>query len=171
VISAKAHRDFVGNHLRRGAHGAEERILRVRGPAGDDDAVDADRTDRQQIEHPGIDVGQHPARREGNHGPGGQCRCDGHHRAEDKELLVGGRREQDFLEKQLEAVGNRLQETPRTDPVGADANLHPADDLALPEGQVGDRQHQGRKDQDDLEQRPDQWPYRLDRWPQRPEQA
>ena len=57
----KADRDFVGDHLRGRAQRAQERIFRVRGPAAHDDAVDAERRDREDIENADIDVGDDPA--------------------------------------------------------------------------------------------------------------
>ena len=42
--------DLVGDHLRRRAQRAEERVFRVRGPAAHDDAVDAERRDREDVE-------------------------------------------------------------------------------------------------------------------------
>ena len=56
-------------------------------------------------------------------------------------------RDDDFLHQQLQRVGDRLQPAARPDPVGADAHLHVADDLALGKGQVGHAQHQRQHDQ------------------------
>jgi hypothetical protein len=58
----EAHRELVGDHLRRRAHRAEEGVLRVRRPAGDDHAVDAERGHGEQHEDAGVDVGDHPSR-------------------------------------------------------------------------------------------------------------
>ena len=44
---AERERDLVGDELRAGAHRAEHRVLRVGGPAADDEAVDADRAERE----------------------------------------------------------------------------------------------------------------------------
>ena len=52
----EAHGDLVGDDLRRRAHRAEERVLGVRGPAGEDDAVHAHRGERQHVQQPRIDV-------------------------------------------------------------------------------------------------------------------
>ena len=41
--------DLVGHHLRRRAQAAEEGVLRVRSPAAHDDAVHAQRTDREDV--------------------------------------------------------------------------------------------------------------------------
>ena len=67
---------------------------------------------------------------------------------------VRARRDDDFLEHQLEHVGERLQQSQRADAIGADAHLHPADDLALGQRQVGDAEDQRNRDGDDLGQRP-----------------
>jgi hypothetical protein len=37
----------------------------------------------------------------------------------------------DFLQQQLQAIGDRLNQAPGPDPVGSDTNLHVADDLAF----------------------------------------
>ena len=58
----EAHRDLVAHHLRRRAQRAEEGVLRVRCPAGDDHAVDLHRRDRHQEQQPGVDVGQRARR-------------------------------------------------------------------------------------------------------------
>ena len=42
------------------------------------------------------------------------------------------------LTNSLKHVGDRLQQAARPDPVGAEADLHVGEDLALGEGQVGD---------------------------------
>ena len=47
----EAHGDLVGDDLRRGAQAAEQRVGRARGPAGEHDTVDADRGDREHVEH------------------------------------------------------------------------------------------------------------------------
>ena len=58
----EAHGDLVGDHLRRGAHGADERVLRIRRPAGDDDAVDAHRGHGEHHQDRRVHVGDHPRR-------------------------------------------------------------------------------------------------------------
>ncbi len=114
---AEAHRDFVADHLRRGAQRAQEGVLRVRGPARDDDAVDLQRGDGHQEQQAGVDVGQRDARAEGHHRPGGQRRHDGHDGAEHEQALVRRRRDDDFLDEQLERVGDRVQQAQRPDAV------------------------------------------------------
>jgi hypothetical protein len=51
----QAHRQFIGDELRRAADGAEEGELRVGGPAGERDAVDAEELDGEHQQH--ADVG------------------------------------------------------------------------------------------------------------------
>jgi hypothetical protein len=68
---------------------------------------------------------------EGHHRPSSQCRRDGQHRGNDEDALVGAARNDDFLQQQLQAVGDRLDQAPWTDAVGADTDLHVADNLAL----------------------------------------
>ena len=51
----QAHREFIRDELGRTADSAEEGVLRVGGPPGERDAVDAERADREHEEH--TDVG------------------------------------------------------------------------------------------------------------------
>ena len=53
---AERERDLVGDELRAGAHRAEHRELRVGGPAADDEAVDADRAEREDHDQPDREV-------------------------------------------------------------------------------------------------------------------
>ena len=48
--------DLVGDELRARAHRAEDRVLRVGGPAADDEAVDADRAEREDQDQRDRDV-------------------------------------------------------------------------------------------------------------------
>ena len=123
--------DLVGDHLRRRAQRAEEGVFRVGRPARHDDAVDAERRDREQIEDADIDVGEHHAGVERDHRPGDQRQDEGDHRRQDEHDPVGAGRDDGFLEQQLEAVGDRLQQAERADHVRALAQLHGRDDLAL----------------------------------------
>ena len=57
------HRQFVADHLRRAAQPAEQRVLVVRRPAGQRDAVDAHRGNRQHEQHADVQIGElHPGR-------------------------------------------------------------------------------------------------------------
>ncbi|KAG0775621.1 hypothetical protein G6F22_013163 [Rhizopus arrhizus] len=106
----EAHRDFVADHLRRGAHGTQERVLRVGRPTGKDDAVDAQRGHRQQVQQAGVGVGQHDLRIEGHHRPGREGRGQGDQRGQQVDRLVGAARLHHFLEQQLEDVGEGLED-------------------------------------------------------------
>ncbi len=122
------------------------------GPAGDDDAVDAERGQRQDVQQAGIDVRQHQPGVERKHRPGRQRRHQRQHRREQKQQLVGAARNDDLLEHQLDGVGDRLQPTLGPDPVRPHAHLHVTDDLALGEGEIGHQQHQRCNDHHDLDQ-------------------
>ena len=62
------------------------------------------------------------------------------------------------LKISLKTSANGCSRPERPDAVRADAHLHPADDLALGERQVGDAEDQRHGDDDDLHQRPDDRP-------------
>ncbi len=130
---AEADRELVGHHLRRRAHRAEEGVLRVGRPAGDDHAVDLERGDRHQEQQAGVDVGEREFGPERHHHPGRQRRHDRHHRSDDVQDLVRLARENDLLEHQLEGVGDRLQQPAGTDAVRPEADVHEADHLAFPQ--------------------------------------
>ena len=53
----QAVRQLVADHLRRRAQAAEQRVLAVRAPAGEHDAVHAHRGDREDDEDRDVDVG------------------------------------------------------------------------------------------------------------------
>ena len=74
------------------------------------------------------------------------------HRGEDEDDLVGGLRDDVLLERQLHAVGERLQQAERAVHVGADPVLHPGHDAALPPDVEQREQHQDQEDQHGLDQ-------------------
>ncbi len=159
----QAHRDLVGDHLRARAEPAEQGVRRPAGPAAEHDAVDADRGDRHHEEHGDRHVGQlqgrldvaerdRDLRAERDHREGDEGRDRGDHRGGEEHHLVGGRGDDVFLQRELHAVGEALQQTERTVDVGADAVLHPGHHAAL-EPDVEQRQHhQDHEDQHRLEQ-------------------
>jgi hypothetical protein len=55
-------------------------------------------------------------------------------------------RDDDFLEQQLHAVGDRLQQTLGANAVGSDTHLHVTDDLALGKRQISDTSDHQRRD-------------------------
>jgi hypothetical protein len=148
----EAHGQLVADHLSGRPHGAEKRILRVRRPAGDDHAVHADRGDCHHVQQAGVNVGQHQPGAERNDRPRRQRRHDDDDRCQEEQALVRLRRCDDFLGQQLEGIGDRLQQAERADAVRADANVHPADQLALPVGEIGHHQQDRDDDRDDLGQ-------------------
>ena len=140
----------IMSSLRAGAQRTHDGVFGVGGPAGDDDAVHPDRGQRQNIEQAGIDIGQHHAAIERNHRPRRQRRRNRQHRRQQEQELVGLRRDDDFLEHQLDRIRNRLQPATRADAVGADAHLHVTDNLALGVSHIGHAQHQRHKNQNDF---------------------
>ena len=95
---AERERDLVADELGARAHRAQQRVLRVGGPAADDEAVDADRADREDQDQRDRDVGDLaldvdaedlPARPERDHGEGRQGRERGDERRQDVEDVDG----------------------------------------------------------------------------------
>ena len=156
---AKAHGDLVADHLRRSAQSAQKSVFGVRCPAGNDHAIDLERGDGHEEKQTGVDVGQRHIRAERHNRPGGQCRHDGHDRAQHKQALAGRRRHDDFFGQQLERVGNRLQQAERAHAVGAEPNLREANGLALPQREVSHAAHQRQQHRHDLDQCPEHRPH------------
>src|SRR5207244_10922573 len=75
-----------------------------------------------------------------------------------EQIAVRSCRNDDLLEDELEDVGERLQQPERPHAIGPDTDLHPADDLALRERQIRNREDQRHDDGDDLSERPYQRP-------------
>ena len=147
----EAHGDLVRHHLRRRAHGAEEGVLRVRRPAGDDDAVDAHRGERQQVQQARIGVATPPP--SGDSGITAQAANAG------TSAIMGARRNSSLLAfagmttsfiSSLKHVGKRLaepgQQAEQAHAVRAAAQLHPADDLALPQREHRDADDEHHRD-------------------------
>ena len=135
----QSHRRLVAQHLRRGAHRAEQRVLRPRRPAGEHDAVHAEAGHGEEPQHADRGVGELQERLMGaephdaaerddgegeEHGEGGHERCDEVHR------LVGHGRRRMLLEEQLDPVGEGLEHPEGAGLVGSDPVLHVGDDLA-----------------------------------------
>ena len=156
--NANTHGDFIRQHLRRCPHGAEDGVFGIGPPARHDDAIHFERGDGKYVQQPGIDVGQYQFRPKRHHGPGGHGRHDGHDGAEVIQELVGAVGADDFLEQQLDHIGNRLQQTQRPHAVGPQPNLHESDEPPLPQHQIGHAQKQNRQQQADAQQDPDNGP-------------
>ncbi len=143
----KAHCDLVGHDLRSRPHGAQEGILGVGRPARQNHPVHTGRRQRQQEQQARIDVGDDQIRRQRHHRPGGERRHQGDAGRQREHEFVGLGRNDHFLGDQLDDVGERLTQT-REHPqyghaIGSAAQLHPADDLALPQRGQGHHDDQG----------------------------
>jgi hypothetical protein len=75
---------------------------------------------------------------EGHDGDRDERAAERDHRREDEERALDGEAHQVFLEEELGAVDERLQQAEGADAAGSPAVLHAADDLALQQHGVGD---------------------------------
>ena len=146
----EADRDLVGDHLGRRAQRAEERVFRVRRPAAHDDAVDAERRDREDVEDAHIDVGDGPSGIERDDRPCGKRQHAEQQRGQQEHALVGRRRDHRLLQDELQEVREGLQQPPGTDHVRATAKLHRRPDLAIGQQRIGDEDQQGDQQQQAL---------------------
>ena len=146
----QAHRHLVGDQLGGRAHRAQEAVLRPRGPAREQQAVERERAEGEEVEDadrdvdpveadPVLDVAEgddrqrHDAREDHD---GWSDREEQRHRGVWAELLLAG---------ELHDVGERLHHPERAHAVRAVAVLEAPDQLALDHGQH-------RHDQEDAEE-------------------
>src|SRR6516162_6946966 len=152
------HRDLVADDLGGGTQRAEHRVRSAGRPAGQHDAVDTDRAHREYQQHGDRDVG-HLQRRpvvedRYDRAPRDDREADERRRGRDdrrdeEHQLVHPGRDDVLLERQLERVGDRLQEPPRPGPVGPRPVLHAADHAALePDHEDGGEQQEHEHDPD-----------------------
>ena len=158
----EAEGELVADHLRGGAERAEQRVLVVRRPAGERDAVDADGGDAEDDEQADVDVGDLEevdalvrvvTRAEGHDGDGDERAGERDDGRDDEERALDGERHQVFLEEELDAVGERLQQAEGADARGSPAVLHAAEDFALEQHGVGDGGERDDQHDGDLERR------------------
>src|SRR6185312_9085870 len=139
----QAHRDLVGDQLRRRAHRAEEAVFGARAPTAEEETVEGDRADGEEVEDADRDVDAVEADAVLGVAPGDDR--EGEDAGEDGEQwpqYEQGRdrvfRPERLLGDELADVGKRLQKAEGADPVGAVAMLAAADQFPLDHGE--DRQ-------------------------------
>src|SRR5512140_246705 len=141
----EAHRDLVADELRRRAETPEERVLRVRRPAAEDDPVNPDRRDREDEEERDVQVRRVPRRRDlpearNPHRELGAPReyrenreARDHHenRREEVDEVLRLRGDDVLLREELDDVRDPLEDTMRSDAVRALAHLEERERPAL----------------------------------------
>ncbi len=158
---AQRERDLVRDELRARAHRAEDRELRLRGPAADDEAVDADRAEREDrtgrtdvrdltVDVPTVHRPAGPKRDEGEGGDRGEGRDD---RREDVRQVDRRLRGERLLADELEEVGDRLEEPELAGAVRSVTELHPPHQLPLDQRQVREEPEEDVDDDHRLDQR------------------
>ena len=154
----KSQSQLVADHLGGTAQAAQERILAVGRPTGQDNPVHAQRGDSQHEEQPDVDVGNVEAgasaqqlkffRPEWNHGHRQQRQCEREKRREQVYETAGDVGQDDvFFEQELEPISEGLQQSVRAHAVGAPAGLNVRNQLAFKPDHISNcgQQH---KDQD-----------------------
>ncbi len=130
----KAERNFIADHLGRGAQRAQQRVLAVGGPARQGDSVDAQRGDAENDENADVDIaglsgGVHHAGdlhrgadaeqvndgTDGHQGNRSERHDERQPRREKIDVLLHVGRRQVFLQQELDAVGKGLQQSEGTD--------------------------------------------------------
>jgi hypothetical protein len=95
-------------------------------------------------------------RSQGHHGEH-QHGCHGHYgRCQAKDERVGRRRDDILLGEQFDGIGDGLEQTENTGPVGAQSNLQARQQLALQPHQVAGRQQQPAQHNGNLDEQYDE---------------
>ncbi len=150
---ADPHPQLVADQLSRGPETAHQRIFVVTGIARNDDPIGSQRADREDIKDADIHIRNRgeqsikpvvgsPRERAADR----KGRKKGQRRRDEVDLSIHSRGRDVFLEKELNAVGNRLQEPKWADAIRPDAVLHPAQKTPLPPDEGGHDQ-QDRHDE------------------------
>ena len=157
----EAEGELVADDLGGGTERSQERVLIVRRPAGEGDAVDADRGDAKDDEQADVDVSDleevnavdpvHGA--EGDNGDRDEGAGEGDNRGGEEKWALHGERHEVFLEEELDAIDEWLQQAEGADAAGAPAVLHAADDLAFEQHGVGDGGERDDEHHEDLHNR------------------
>ena len=154
------HRDLVADHLRRRAQPAQQRVRGLRRPPGQHDPVDRHRAHGQHQQDGHGQVGELQGGLHAEDRDLGAERDDreaderGDHRdrgGQPEQQLVHVTRDDVFLQRQLDAVHERLEQAERPGPVRPRPLLHPADDPALRPDREQRHDHQEEEDEQDLD--------------------
>ena len=150
---AEHQRQLVGDQLAGRPQAAEQRVLVGAGPAGDEDAEDADRRHREGVEHAGLEVGQPGVRAERQAGDEQERRHQHDQRRHLEDAVVGRRRRGVLLLQPLADLGEQLHRAVRPGLHGPEAALHERHHLEQEEvdDRAGRQQHG-----DDPAEHPDQ---------------
>ena len=144
--------DFVTDHLRHGAHGAEESILVPTRPAGHEHRQFRRRTDSEKEQQAGVKIHDDHVTTKRDHGIDSQRDDDEDHRREEVDEFVRRARDEVFLDKRLDAIGGELQETERPDAIRAVTILDSAKSFAFEhggDGEEGRKHHEHRRERED----------------------
>ena len=159
------HRDLVADELGRRAQAGEQRVLAVRRPAAEDDAVDADARHRHDVEQPDVDVGDvardRRCRTASGRLPNG---ITAKAMSAGTRTMIGAAVNTHLSARagvmsslmnsfSTSASGCRMPCGPTR--IGPEAHLHPGLHLALEQHDVHDRHEHRDEHHDDLDQRDD----------------
>ncbi len=135
---------------------AQQRIFRVRRPAGQNQRQHTNARNRQHKQQANVDVGDHgPVRPKRNHGENDEGGGDGDVRREEKDPAIGFLRNEVFLGQQLDAVSNWLQQSPGTNAHRSQPRLHERGNLSFQISGIRDPAGDERDHQPNLDERPD----------------
>ena len=125
------HRDFIGNHLRCRAQGAEKGIFRVGGPTAHNHPINFERRHCENKEQGHIDIGQNPGRVEGDNGPSQHRQNKGHKRRQYKDRTICARRNDNFLYHIFQGIGHGLQQAKQTHHIWPTPHLNRSPDFPV----------------------------------------
>src|SRR5690606_24721677 len=150
------HEDLVADHLRRGAQAPEQRVIVVRCPAGERDAVHRKTGHREEEQQRDVEVRDREPRRERHDREAEQHRDRDDRGRDDEHRLVGERRYPILFQEDLDHVRERLKDAERSSAIRAVTVLPPREQPPL------DPRQERRGDEKREEQHDDEEEHRDD---------
>ena len=146
-------RQLVADELGQRAHGGQQRVLVVAGPAGHEDRELGRGASREEVEQGGVELDRDHVPAEGQNGEAEERERHDDHRGEGVQEPVGGGGDDVLLGKRLDGVGERLGEAPQLQAakprepgaVRAEPILEPAQQFPLGDGGEGEEKAENRE--------------------------
>ncbi|MND94711.1 hypothetical protein D3C80_869380 [compost metagenome] len=144
----QAHEHFVRHGLGRGPQAAEQGVLVVRRPTGEQHGIHRQTGHGEEEQQADVQVRDTPGRGDRDDGESDQQGTHGHDRRQGEDHLVDEGWVPVFLEEHLQHVGGDLEHTERADAVRTVTVLPPAQQTPLDKAEQRTADHHGQQDDD-----------------------
>ena len=145
-------RQLVADHLRDRAHRAQHREFIVASPAGHENAELGRRSDGEEKQDAAIDRERRHVPAVGNDAEGQDRRGGNHDRRDEMDDLIGAKRDDVFLDQELDAVRQRLEKPERADAIWPVTVLDARENLPLEDGHEGEERHEHAEERGDVKE-------------------